>query len=325
MMKWLHEHLWTQIAEHIPWIIFGGVLLALTGFTPEEWINRAIDQLPRSIFSTVSIGTLAIAVRIFLGSLGLLFILVALVRWERLRELWWLWSIFGVSGGVIFTLWLIPLVVGTLNSQNDNAKQAAVESQLKEAQREGDYAKQNVSTLQSQLTATTAELADAKRKLADLESNIGPEVTTYFLSNFGLSDIVKTMPETFVIVTATPDNEALRRELESIFNQARGISAGKSMLMPMPLPNYEIDLDAPKLEGLGARGVTIHGRNQAGNLIFLVLSNDGCLITHQTGDTPTALLDYTRQRSPSTHVANITWVEIGKGSPFGKSPGCLNH
>jgi hypothetical protein len=73
MREWLFDHLPAIIGEHIVWIIIGGVLLAFTGFTPEEWITQAINRL-----RTTSTNTLIRTVRIVIGLLGVLFIVVAL-------------------------------------------------------------------------------------------------------------------------------------------------------------------------------------------------------------------------------------------------------
>jgi hypothetical protein len=72
-MEWHFDHLPAIIAEHIVWIVIGGLLLALTGFTPEEWIKHAVNRL-----QTTSINTLIRAMRIGTGVLGVLFIVVAL-------------------------------------------------------------------------------------------------------------------------------------------------------------------------------------------------------------------------------------------------------
>jgi hypothetical protein len=105
--KWLDEHVWPQIADHITWIVLGGLLLAVTGFTPEEWVRLAISRLP---IPTVSIAALAVAAKAFLGSLGMLFIVVALVRGGRLWSLCWLWLIFGLGGGFVLALLTTPFL-----------------------------------------------------------------------------------------------------------------------------------------------------------------------------------------------------------------------
>lgn len=80
-------------------------------------------------------------------------------RWQRLRGLWWLWAIFGLSGGVAFALWPIPLIVGYPNS-----------GQLKEARQDkqelGNLTQQ-VTMLQSQLSSKQAELNNTKHPVTD--------------------------------------------------------------------------------------------------------------------------------------------------------------
>jgi hypothetical protein len=261
-------------------------------------------------------------------------------RWERLRSLWWLWSIFGLSGGVALALWLTPVVVGhPANSENDNARQA-VQSQLTEVRQERDQAKQTLTVLQTDITSKNVELENEKQQLAGLQSTllstqteltdiqhreqtrIGSEMAIEFVGGLGLSGVLQTIPKTFIVLTSSPDNEPLRSELEKILNQARGISGGKSPLLPMPLPDYNKNLDAPRLIGNGKSGITIHGRNQAGDFLMEVLAGNNCLILHQTGQTPDELLSYYNRIYTSSDVHNIAWIEIGSGRAL-QSSECL--
>lgn len=264
-------------------------------------------------------------------------------RWERLRSLWWLWSIFGISGGVALALWLTPVVVGhPTNSENDNATDMAVQSQLTEVRQERDQAKQTLTVLQSEITSKNVELDNEKRQLAGLQSTlsstqtelndiqhqeqtrIGSTMAIELVSALGLSGVLQTIPKTFIVLTSSPDNETLRNELEKILSEARGISGGKSPLLPMPLPDYNKNLDAPRLTGSRKNGITIHGRNQAGNFLMEVLAGNNCLILHQTGQTPDELLSYYNRIYTSSDVHNIAWIEIGSGRAL-QSLECLDH
>ena len=228
-------------------------------------------------------------------------------RWERLRGLWWLWSMLGLSGGIVLALWLIPL---------------AVQSQLKEAQQERDHAKHELSRLQSQLASTQTALNDIKGRE---ETRIGANVAIVLADAF----IRGKIPPALVILTSSPDNERLRHDLLGILSGTHAlsdaISSRDSPLLEMGPPNYERDLDAPRLIARGERGITVHGRNQAADFLIHVLSG-ACFVIHQTAEMPDGLLAYYRRLYP-TLMANyqyITWVEIGHGFPL-HSPGCLDH
>ena len=86
MKEWLYEHLWKTLPEHTIWMLLCGVVLLLSGATPEEWVKRAVDQLPRAIVQTTSMDALALIVRVSLLVLGLMLICLALVLWRRNRR-----------------------------------------------------------------------------------------------------------------------------------------------------------------------------------------------------------------------------------------------
>jgi hypothetical protein len=135
------------------------------------------------------------------------------------------------------------------------------------------------------------------------------------------SGVVTTMPKTFAVVTAGPGNEIFEHDITTILNQARGMSAAKSNLLPIGLPNYQKGIDAPRLEGRGIAGITIHGRNDAGNFLMQVFSN--CFLTHQSSDTPETLLEYYHRSIQRAAIRDIVWIEIGKGPPWLRGP-CNN-
>jgi hypothetical protein len=58
MNKWLHEHLWNTLPEHIIWLTLGAIILVLSGATPEEWLKLLIEKLPPFISPTASADTL---------------------------------------------------------------------------------------------------------------------------------------------------------------------------------------------------------------------------------------------------------------------------
>jgi hypothetical protein len=107
MKKWLHEHLWNTLPEHIIWLTFGALILVLSGATPEEWIKSLIEKFPPFIFSSVSVGALALLTRVFFGLIGVFVIVVVLasqaVKRRRMLALAGM-IVFG-CGFIICTAW----------------------------------------------------------------------------------------------------------------------------------------------------------------------------------------------------------------------------
>ena len=189
---------------------------------------------------------------------------------------------------------------------------------------ERDRLVQEVQTANRMVTELRNNLSNTQESLDVAKQRFSVNLTANLLSQLGLAERVTTIPKTFVIVTSDDEaNKPIARQIEDILNGARGVSSAKSALLPTGLPHYERDLDAPRLKSVGTSGITIHGRNDAGNILFQVFSN--CFITHQTRDTPTDVLDYWKRIYPKTteDINNITWIDIGKGSAW-KIPNACN-
>ncbi len=73
---------WHTLREHITFWVIGGVLLALTGLAPEEWLARAIDRLhvPDNI---LHLWTAGIDVRVVPIAIGMTVIAIGLLRQRR--------------------------------------------------------------------------------------------------------------------------------------------------------------------------------------------------------------------------------------------------
>jgi hypothetical protein len=97
MKKWLHEHLWNTLPEHIIWFTFGALILMLSGATPEEWINVLIEKLPPFISLTVSAGALALITRVFFGLLGIFVIVFVLASQAVKRR-----RMLALAGMIVF-------------------------------------------------------------------------------------------------------------------------------------------------------------------------------------------------------------------------------
>jgi hypothetical protein len=211
-------------------------------------------------------------------------------------------------------------------SQSDeNARQiAALESQLKGVQEERDQAKQNLGTLQSQLSSKNVELSNMGQQLNRYQTRIGPGIAIGLANALSVPDALKTIPKTLVLLTSTPDNEQFRFDLEVIFNAARARSGDTTPLILMGRPNYKKDLDAPPLPETQHQGITIHGRNPAGDFLMQRVFGSNCFNKLQTAKTPDEFLTYYYLIGGANDIKDVAWIEIGD-NPLLNSTGCLNQ
>lgn len=119
-------------------------------------------------------------------------------------------------------------------------------------------------------------------------------------------------PKNFVLISQPAENVQIGRDLRTLFLS----TFLQSNIRPLNLPNYDLDLDAPKFEGKGLQGITIHGRNAVAD--FLALTLQHCYQIYQTEEMPPGVADYYRRRYAGTIAVNdvFVWLEVGKGLPF---------
>jgi hypothetical protein len=127
---------------------------------------------------------------------------------------------------------------------------------------------------------------------------------------------LRSPPKQWVLISATPENAIVAEDLFSLFFLSW--TASKT-LSAVNLPNYDRDLDAPKLEGKGLSGITIHGRTAAADFIANSLGN--CYQIHRTSEMPQGLADYYLRTNPTWMTSDdvFTWLEVGNGSPWARS------
>jgi hypothetical protein len=183
--------------------------------------------------------------------------------------------------------------------------------------------RQTTATLQSQLQEAHLALNEATQQLEvsrqQAKQQINPNLAITIVNRLGLSDDIYLIPKTFVLTTATPDNAILAKQIEDILEQATALSRSRSHLIPTALPLYDRDLDAPRIKGSGERGITIHGRTAAGNILMQVFAN--CFSLHQTSDMPSAIRDYWQKIYPKTtaDINEIVWIDIGPGPVWARN------
>jgi hypothetical protein len=233
-----------------------------------------------------------------------------------------------------------PVSVPAPQSDEDVKRIAALQSHLSQAQQEIDHGAQNLGTLQSELssknvelentrqhvTAFQSQLSETQRELTNIQNRdqtrIGPQTAINFVDVLTLSDALKTIPKTLVLLTSTPDNEQLRFQLEIIFNTARAHLGDNIPWIIMGRPNYDKQLDAPPLQETPGNGITIHGRNPAGDyLMQRVFAMNNCLSRRQTAKTPDEFLTYYHLLGGANDVKDTAWIERGNNRLWGDPEG----
>jgi hypothetical protein len=182
-------------------------------------------------------------------------------------------------------------------------------------------------SLQSDLNATKQELESTKQALETArQAKTSPPSVTVYLAGIGTIEVpyIRNMgplntlnrfslakeigaklsgQDIIFVITAPKENGLVKYNLEMILN------VGGHIKIAQP-PNYDVDIDAPRLIDSGYSGIVIHGHNDAHDLIDNLLRD--CFSMHKTTKTIDGLAQYYK-------VNNVVWMEIGKGSPW-KSP-----
>lgn len=211
-----------------------------------------------------------------------------------LRNRWWFWLSLGLSAGLALALWILPISPSHESASISPAPQSSSDQ--------------------------TADAAADVRKL-EHERFITIGRTTFFNLQNELSSLppeFKAPPNHFVIVSPASESSKLAEDLNALFYlvwaQSRGSMRG------LNLPNYDRDLDAPKFEGKGLPGITVHGRAAIADFIAQKLNN--CFQIRRTGEMPSGVAEYYNKIHPTTiSISDVfVWLEIGKGSPWKGRP-----
>jgi hypothetical protein len=243
------------------------------------------------------------------------------------------WGLYGVYFtiaamlAILFVPWerLAPSAeVATLREENQKmggearktqARLAAMESELEATKRQLGSTTQ---ALEPTLTTppVTVYLGAIGAIRVPYIRNLGPMTT---LNSFSLSrDIWRKLvvEDIAVVITAPKENMLLKVNLESIFGVGlqdirEQLPHGRGLLVQPP--NYEVDIDAPRLKDSGYSGIIIHGHSSALELIDNFLRD--CFVTRQTPKIVDGLPEYYKAH-------NVMWIEIGTGSPWKTPSAC---
>ena len=154
-------------------------------------------------------------------------------------------------------------------------------------------------------------------------NNIPTACTIKLIRRLEQGDRLKTLPRTMIATTSPPNmtlfvdnlHQVLGAASEKIYSEATASQA--PVVYPFqfgPTINYQTDLDAPRLNGRGVVGITIHGRNPMGDFLREVFSD--VFVTHQTGEDLPAeqlLAYYHRVGANFLPYDNVVWIEVGSG------------
>jgi hypothetical protein len=146
--------------------------------------------------------------------------------------------------------------------------------------------------------------------------NMGPISTLNRFSESGAIWRKLVTEDTAVLITASSENMIIKVNLDSILGVGQrevreNLPSGRALLVQEP--NYETDIDAPRLIESGYSGIIIHGNSVALEEIDNLLRD--CFITRQTKKTVEGLAEYYKAK-------NLIWIEIGKGSPWKNPSSC---
>jgi hypothetical protein len=196
-----------------------------------------------------------------------------------------------------------------------------------------------IANLQGQINSVTQQLVGAQGQIRSLQqagwTNIPPACTIRLIHALLVEGkLVTNLPKTMIARTYPPNMVMLADQLDRVLGEvlasvsAEASASGMPVVYPFvfgPTINYDKDLDAPRLDGRGAAGITIHGRSPMADFLSEALSS--ALIVHQTQDIPAEqlLAYYHRVASNYALYDNVVWLEIGSGSPLAPAPnpGCL--
>jgi hypothetical protein len=184
------------------------------------------------------------------------------------------------------------------------------------------------AALQTQLNAMSQRLRqaeqdrdDARRQLAEnqrLPSRIPPLCAVLLFGGL-TSEEVKKLPRTLVVIGGTSASEMFTNEMQWIFNLTVA-PLNNQIWVPVPPPNYDKDLDAPKITGQDIPGITIHGRGDAANLLNRILSQ--YFKVHKTEELPEGgIRNYYNNLYRNVAGDSIVWLQFGSGFPL-QYPGC---
>jgi hypothetical protein len=216
---------------------------------------------------------------------------------------------------IAYQIWYVPNGNGELAA----AQKSTLIDWLKKAQQERDQALQVAVTMQAQIREYAAKLTDLQTQLETAAQplyprNMGP--ITVLNQIWAADDLWKNLiPGTAILMTSDdPENELLRRNLQNIISMRVMPNETGPVRKILSPPDYQHDIDAPKLPESDMNGIIIHGVEQVSDGTDKYMNDRfenifSCFFVRFTRTTVEGLSTFYK-------VPKILWIEIGKGSPW---------
>ena len=187
------------------------------------------------------------------------------------------------------------------------------------------------ATTPEAIASIKAELETAKRETLSLQEQLAkpkeqiaspPRYEQFFwttcainLLSVGRSFWERSPKGTALLITASPDNAVFMKNLSATFAiDVKSMFGGGPSNVGTLLsggPNYEVELDAPRITKSDQRGITIHG-DDPGDTLRISYGNN--FVVRHTSKVPDGLAEYYK-------VPSVVWIDIGPGDPWTNSCG----
>jgi hypothetical protein len=258
---------------------------------------------------------------------------VMMAGWPTVKRQWWVWLCLGASLGIGIGPGGFASIISTFTGSRPDAPAPAGPTTVGPDGLDLTFAgaKQRLQDALSKLGSANSKVDELKKSLADIQNRldvktheleaaksdspgIGPITTINTISAAG--DLWQHLsPGTAVLITnESQENDGALHVIQATI--VDGVQTFKTGPVGKVLraPNYQQNVNAPKLTASGATGIIIHGAerltDKPDELINLRFKNAlSCFVVHFTQDTASGLEEFYQ-------VPKVLWIEIGRGSPW---------
>lgn len=276
------------------WLGTLGFLVPMGGV--EEMIRHFVDPQHPSLPPLISAVLILAGLPIYASPVG----------WKRLKETgrrqMAIALISACMVGLVIGVYLLASESHPIATADSNA--LAAERQLREtAERQLAASRQEIERLQSSIQPTQPVQAPAYPQLLGV-------VCALNLTNVAEAIWKSISNDTGILITANSENTQLQRNIMQLFSMAMTripnfVDGNKRLIIR--LPNYETDLDAPKLTFSDQSGIILHGEDAPPNHFLHGFGHP--FIFRRTAQIPAGLPEY-------YGLKKLIWLEIGPGNPW---------
>lgn len=199
-----------------------------------------------------------------------------------------------------------------------------LEAQLASQSQQLDQTRGRLAQAEGQLATTQGQLRSGVEQ-SHLMAAAAKASTASYPQTFGticgsnLINVAEAMlrtlaPESVILITAPSENEQFKRNILGLFTMAMQRVPEKKIGIFISPPNYEVELDAPKLIGTSQRGITFHGEDAPPGH-FMIGFGQQTFVVRKTSQIPEGLAQFYK-------APNVIWIDIGPGSPWVDPSSC---